>query len=78
MAQMEFRHGDVERGRTIFENLISSFPKRTDVWSIYIDMLVQLERFDEARWGKVWQECCSRNVHFFEAAFRLTVFKKNR
>jgi rRNA biogenesis protein RRP5 len=38
-GQLEFtsEHGDPERGRTIFEGLLSSFPKRTDLWNILID-----------------------------------------
>ena len=37
-AQMEYRLGDPERGRTIFEGIVDSHPKRWDLWSIYIDM----------------------------------------
>jgi len=37
-GQLEFRHGNAERGRTIFENLLSHYPKRVDIWSVYIDM----------------------------------------
>ncbi|KAL1645997.1 rRNA biogenesis protein rrp5 [Diplodia intermedia] len=33
-------HGDPERGRTVFEGLLATFPKRWDLW----DMLVDLER----------------------------------
>lgn len=33
-------NGDAERGRTIFENLLATFPKRWDLW----DQLVDLER----------------------------------
>jgi len=37
-GQMEFRYGDSERGRTIFEGILTSYPKRVDLWSIYLDM----------------------------------------
>ncbi|KAL2829253.1 hypothetical protein BDW59DRAFT_142385 [Aspergillus cavernicola] len=39
-AQLEFRssNGDVERGRTVFEGLLSSFPKRIDLWNILLDL----------------------------------------
>jgi rRNA biogenesis protein RRP5 len=37
-AQLEFRHGNAERGRTIFENILGHYPKRIDLWAIYIDM----------------------------------------
>ena len=37
-AQMEYNLGDSERGRTIFEGIVESHPKRLDLWSIYLDM----------------------------------------
>ncbi|KAF9244529.1 hypothetical protein BU15DRAFT_85908 [Melanogaster broomeanus] len=37
-AQLEYKLGDAERGRTIFEGIVDSHPKRWDLWSIYIDM----------------------------------------
>ena len=36
-AQMEFRHGSLERGRTLFEGLIASSPSRLDIWSQFCD-----------------------------------------
>lgn len=42
MAQMEFKHGSPERGRTIFEGILSNYPKRVDIWGIYIDMELAL------------------------------------
>lgn len=40
-ANLEFSHGDAERGRTMFENLIASYPGRTDIWSVYVDMVAK-------------------------------------
>ncbi|GBC08360.1 hypothetical protein RclHR1_08060008 [Rhizophagus clarus] len=40
-AQMEFKYGETERGRTIFEGMMNSYPKRLDLWSIYIDMEIK-------------------------------------
>ncbi|KAF7175532.1 hypothetical protein CNMCM7691_009097 [Aspergillus felis] len=39
-GQLEFRsaNGDVERGRTVFEGLLSSFPKRVDLWNVLLDL----------------------------------------
>lgn len=37
-AQLEYKLGDPERGKTIFEGIVESHPKRWDLWSIYIDM----------------------------------------
>lgn len=40
-AQIEFEKGDAERGRTLFEGLISSYPKRIDLWNVYIDQEIK-------------------------------------
>ena len=37
-AQLEYKLGDPERGRTIFEGIVDSHPRRWDLWSIYMDM----------------------------------------
>lgn len=37
-AQLEYKFGDAERGRTIFEGIVDSHPKRWDIWSVYISM----------------------------------------
>lgn len=36
-ALLEFRHGSIERGRTLFEGVLASSPSRTDIWSQYCD-----------------------------------------
>jgi len=38
-AQFEFKFGDVERGKTLFENLLSDNPKRVDLWRVYEGMI---------------------------------------
>ena len=40
-AQLEFRYGDSEKAKTIFESMLATYWKRLDQWSIYIDMLVK-------------------------------------
>ncbi|KDR85384.1 hypothetical protein GALMADRAFT_234227 [Galerina marginata CBS 339.88] len=37
-AQLEYKHGEPERGKTLFEGIIDSHPKRWDMWSVYMDM----------------------------------------
>ncbi|KAJ2898222.1 rRNA biogenesis protein rrp5, partial [Coemansia aciculifera] len=37
-GQMEFKHGEPERGRTVFEGVLGTYPKRVDLWSVYLDM----------------------------------------
>ncbi|KAI9801570.1 MAG: hypothetical protein M1825_003249 [Sarcosagium campestre] len=36
-ALLEFRLGEPERGRTLFEGLLSRWPKRVDLWNVQID-----------------------------------------
>uniref|UniRef100_A0A1I7ZTV1 S1 motif domain-containing protein n=1 Tax=Steinernema glaseri TaxID=37863 RepID=A0A1I7ZTV1_9BILA len=45
-AQMEYKLGDSERGKTQFEAILNTYPKRTDVWSVYIDMVVKHAKAD--------------------------------
>lgn len=39
-AALEFKsaNGDAERGRTIFEGLVSTYPKKGDVWDMYLSL----------------------------------------
>lgn len=37
-GQTEFKVGEPERGRTLFEGLLNTYPKKSDLWSIYLDM----------------------------------------
>jgi len=48
-AQIEFRYGDPERGKTMFETILANYPRRTDLWSVYSDQLVKTGDLDAAR-----------------------------
>ncbi|PWN27160.1 hypothetical protein BDZ90DRAFT_232714 [Jaminaea rosea] len=50
-ALNEFKHqgGDIERGRTIYEGLVDSYPKRLDLWWQYIDQEAAAGNVAEAR-----------------------------
>lgn len=50
-AQLEFKSGAgmPERGRTIFEGLISSFPKRIDLYNVLLDLEVKLGNKEQIR-----------------------------
>jgi len=48
-AQLEFRHGSVECGKTLFENMVTTYPRRTDIWSVYIDVCIKFGDLDQAR-----------------------------
>lgn len=46
---MEMECGEVDRFVSLFENILSNFPKRTDVWSVYIDQLVKAGQIETTR-----------------------------
>lgn len=48
-AQLEYKVGDAEQGKTIFESILSAYPKKTEIWTVYIDMVVKVGLIDEAR-----------------------------
>jgi rRNA biogenesis protein RRP5 len=50
-GQLEFRspNGDIERGRTVFEGLLSSFPKKVDLWNVLIDLEISAGDAEQVR-----------------------------
>ena len=40
-AILEFKHGDPERARTLLESILANFPKRVDLWSVYVDQEIR-------------------------------------
>nr|XP_034190633.1 protein RRP5 homolog isoform X1 [Osmia lignaria] len=48
-ATLENKLGDKERAQTLFEQILSSYPKRVDIWSCYVDSLVKSNDIDIAR-----------------------------
>lgn len=38
-ALAEFRIECAERGRSIFEGMLANYPKRIDIWNVYIDQV---------------------------------------
>lgn len=53
--------GDAEKARTTYEAIVTNYPKRTDIWSIYLDM--------ETKYGKnkdiirnLYERCISMSL----------------
>lgn len=69
-AQLEFQLGDAERAKAIFENTLSTYPKRTDVWSVYIDMTIKYGSQKEVR------DIFERVIHLSLAPKRMKFFFK--
>ena len=38
-AQLEFKFGEPERGKTLFEGSLSSYPRRVNLWFVYMDQV---------------------------------------
>lgn len=49
-ANLENKLGDKERAQLLLENILSSYPKRVDVWSCYVDCLIKSDNIDLARY----------------------------
>lgn len=48
-SQMEFKYGNSEIGKTMLESTLSNFPKRTDLGSVYTDMVTILGDLEPMR-----------------------------
>ena len=48
-AMLEYKLGDVERAKTMFEKIIETYPKKIHIWNLYVDAVVKYENVDEAR-----------------------------
>lgn len=48
-ALIENSDGSSEEAQTLFEQVLTSYPSRIDVWSMYIDMLTKSNKIDLAR-----------------------------
>ncbi|KAA0191979.1 hypothetical protein HAZT_HAZT003309, partial [Hyalella azteca] len=56
-AQLEHKHGDADRAKSMFESVLANFPKRVDVWNVYADLLIKTEDFEQAR-NVLSRMCC--------------------
>ena len=48
-ALAEFDIGSADRARVLFEDLLSSYPKRTDLWHVFVDKEIKLGNLAQAR-----------------------------
>ncbi|EEB07445.1 U3 snoRNP-associated protein Rrp5 [Schizosaccharomyces japonicus yFS275] len=70
-ALLEFKQGDPERGRTIFEGLLSNYPKRLDLWNVLLDM--EIKQGDVSIVRRLFQRLLANKLSLKKAKF---VFKK--
>ena len=48
-AMAEFEYGSPDRGRVVFEELLSNYPKRSDLWNLYVDKEIKQGFSSQAR-----------------------------
>lgn len=78
-AQMEFKYGDPERGRTIFENLFVTYPKRSDTVSVWFDLEFIAAATDsqgQARIRKLFERVLDPKTCKFTSRGARALFKK--
>ena len=66
-GMLEYKHGNPEHGRTMFEGIVTNYPKRMDIWAIYMDMEVKYGG------GKINQQ---QSRHLFERCLSLPEIAK--
>lgn len=60
-------HGDSERGRTVFEGLLATFPKRLDLWIVLLD--AELRQGETARARALLERVTGRKLKSRQAKF---------
>ena len=56
-GQLEYKQGQAEAGRTMFEGIVTNYPKRMDIWSVYMDTEVKHGEVQQAR--HLFERCLS-------------------
>ncbi|XP_010173696.1 LOW QUALITY PROTEIN: protein RRP5 homolog [Antrostomus carolinensis] len=69
-AQLEFRFGDPEHAKALFESTLNTYPKRTDIWSIYMDIMIKHGSQKEVR------DIFERVIHLSLAPKKMKFFFK--
>jgi hypothetical protein len=78
-AQLEYKLGEPERGKTLFEGMVDSHPKRWDLWSIYIDMEAGQKDVQSTRSVGNWlhgDQTRVLNVFFSETSLIVCLLKR--
>ncbi|KAK7165863.1 hypothetical protein R3I93_005826 [Phoxinus phoxinus] len=69
-ARLEFQYGNTERGKSMFDKVLSTYPKRTDLWSVFIDLMVKHGSQREVR------ELFDRVIHLSVSVKKIKFFFK--
>lgn len=73
-GKLEYQLGEPENARTVFESLLSKHPKRTDIWSVYIDM--ETKYGDKTKVPGIFERALSLNLKIKKTKFILKKYLK--
>ncbi|KAE9552364.1 hypothetical protein FO519_004409 [Halicephalobus sp. NKZ332] len=59
-ANLEYLHGDSERGKTMFEKALAAAPKRGDIWNVYIDKAIRYQSVGDTR--EIFERAIASNL----------------
>ncbi|XP_017009122.2 rRNA biogenesis protein RRP5 [Drosophila takahashii] len=48
-AKLYAKHDNNDMAQTLLDDVVTSYPKRIDIWSVYVDMLIKAGQIDSAR-----------------------------
>ncbi|BFF90401.1 protein RRP5 homolog [Drosophila madeirensis] len=48
-AKLYEKNDDKDMAQTLLDDIVTSYPKRIDIWSVYVDMLIKSGQIDSAR-----------------------------
>lgn len=48
-AKLYAKHDAQDMAQTLLDDVVTSYPKRIDIWSVYVDMLIKADLIDSAR-----------------------------
>ena len=75
-GMLEFKAGNHESGRTMFEGIVSNYPKRMDIWAIYMDMEAKHGGGNKTQARHLFERCLS-NEHIMKKPKKMKlVFQK--
>eukprot|EP01126_Amoeba_proteus_P033648 TRINITY_DN3310_c0_g1_i1.p1 TRINITY_DN3310_c0_g1~~TRINITY_DN3310_c0_g1_i1.p1 ORF type:complete len:1748 (-),score=331.88 TRINITY_DN3310_c0_g1_i1:88-5331(-) len=71
-GQLEYKFGKQELGRTIFEDLLATYPKRINIWSVYIDQEKKLGNVEKIR--ELYERVTSLSISAKKMKFMMKEF----
>jgi len=76
-GMLEFKYGQPENGRTMFEGIVNNYPKRMDIWAIYMDMEVKYGGKENQQQARHLFERCLKNEQIMKKPKKMKlVFQK--